>query len=189
MDSLDLEKVRDDVISFMKEFIEAAGLPLTVSRIDDGIYRHIQQLKSSEIEWDWAVQFLNQSRHFDLAIGIKLDDSVDGIAIGIYQKESEILEIQAVESFVRFEEEHPLRGRMVELTVIAATYFVILVEGKGVHIIDPLDARLITHYETFGFSLDSSYDESCVKRMVSDLDDLIERFQALIEKYRASTTK
>jgi len=184
MDAIDLEKVRDDVISFMKDFIEESGLPLKVSRIDDGIYRQIQQLKTSEIEWDWAIQFLNKKQHFDLAIGIQLNDSVDGIAIGIYQQDSEILEIQAVESFVRFDEDHPLRGRMVELTVIAATYFVTLVEGKGVHIIDPLDARLVTHYEMFGFTVDSTYDESCVKRMVSELDDLIDRFAKLIEKYR-----
>ncbi|EPE4145991.1 hypothetical protein ACSILE_004159 [Yersinia enterocolitica] len=184
MEPIDLEIVRDDVISFMNDFIRAADLPLQASRIDDDIYRKLHKLSSGEIDWDWAVQFLNKNEHFDFAIGIQLNDSVDGLAIGIYQHESEILEIQAVESFVRLKEEHPLRGRMVELTIVAATYFVTLVSGKGIHIIDPLDAGLISYYEKFGFRLDASYDETCVKRMVSDLDDQIERLRILIDKYQ-----
>jgi len=183
MESLDLENVREEVITFMNSFVLAAGLPLQVSRIDDDVYRKLQLYKSAEIEWDWAIQYLNKNSHFDLAIGIQLDDDIDGLAIGIYQKDNEVLEIQAVESFVRFKDEHPLRGRMVELTIIAATYFVILVSGKGVHLIDPLDDKLITYYETFGFVLDSSYDETLIRRMVSDLDTLIARFEEILASY------
>lgn len=182
MEVNELEIIRDDVITFMNEFIKSADLPLTISRIDDDIYRKIGEIRNNEIDWDWAVDYLNRGGHFDLAIGIRLDKSIDGLAIGIYQNEDEVLEIQAIESFVRFESEHPLRGRMVELTIIAATYFVTLVSGKGVHIIDPLDEKLISYYETFGFHLDGSFDESCIKRMVSSLDELLVVFDQLVNK-------
>ncbi|WP_337153793.1 hypothetical protein [Proteus terrae] len=178
-----MEDIRNDVINFMNEFIQKCKLPLTISRIDDDIYRKIGNIRSNEIDWDWAIDFLNSDNCFDLAIGIHLNNDIDGLAIGIYQKDGEILEVQAIESFVRFEEEHPLRGRMVELTIIAAAYFVTLVEGKGVHIVDPLDPKLIAYYEKFGFVLDSSFDETCVKRMVSDIGELMGTVQNIIDQY------
>ncbi|HBU8233047.1 TPA: hypothetical protein MDC20_003737 [Morganella morganii] len=183
MEVADLEQVRNEVISFVNDFIKRADLPFTASRINDDVYRKINGLRNSEIDWDWAIDFLNSDGHFDLAIGIKLDDDIDGLAIGIYQKEDGVLEIQAIESFVRFDVEHPLRGRMVELTIIAATYFVTLVDGTGVHVIDPLDEFLIEYYGMFGFHLNTSFDESCVKRMISDIEELTATFQRLINKY------
>jgi len=180
----DLEVVRERVIEFMNEFLAQSGIPLEVSRVDDRAYRNLQKHQGSEIEWDFAVSFLNEEEHFDLAIGIKLDDNIDGVAVGIYREESRILEVQAVESFIRYDEHHPLRGRMVALTVIAAAYFASLIEGaEGVHFLDPLNDTLIKYYERFGFSLDVSYDETCVKRMVSQLDELLEKLPQIIKDH------
>lgn len=165
---VDWESVRDEVIAFMNEFIQRSELPLTVSRIDDDVYRRLQR-RNGELDWDWAIQYLNDDGHFDLAIGIRLNDEVDGVAIGLYQREDKVLEIKAIESFVRFDDEHPLSRRMCEFTVIAAVYFVMSVHGDGVHIVDPIDERLISYYEQFGFIKNAAGQEI---RMEAGLDIL-----------------
>lgn len=161
------------VIIFMQAFLDRAGLPLRVSKISDPVWRVLQKrFATAELDWDWAIQFTNKPRHFDLAVGMDLGNAVDGVAVGLYHLKEKRLEIQAVESFVKDQICHPLRGRLVELTVIAATYFVLLMEGREVHIIDPLDDTLIAYYTRFGFKMHRYFDETCLIRMTASIDVL-----------------
>ena len=142
-----IEEIRDDVVNFLQELVSEANLPLEICRINENIAPPL----SADLHWDWALDFLNDDHHFDLAIGIKLNDEVDGLAIGLYCTERKVLELQAIESFVRLNEIHPLKGRMILLTIIAATYFVLQIKGNGVDVLQP-DAALIEYYKSFSLS-------------------------------------
>ncbi len=172
-----LEEIRNDVISFLQELVLEANLPLEICRIQDDILAPL----SAELNWDWALAHLNEEHHFDLAIGIKLNDDVDGMAVGLYCTEREILELQAIESFVRLNEDHPLKGRMILLTIIAATYFVLQVEGYGVNVLDP-DSDLISYYEKF--NLIQSEDPDGKVFMSGTVEVLSEKLSEMVETLR-----
>lgn len=171
---MSLEEIRDNVVSFLQELVLEANLPLEISRIE----ANIEAPWSAELNWDWALSFLNDTSHFDLAIGIRINDAVDGMAVGIYCTERKILELQAIESFVRLDEEHPLKGRMVLLTIIAATYFVLLAEGYGVNVLEP-DSNLITYYERF--KLTQVEDINGKVFMSGSVEDLSNNLAAMVE--------
>lgn len=182
----ELEDVRTEVISFLQDIVAAAGLELQVSTISDDVYRAlIQRFAGAELDWDWGIQFINEDEHFDLAIGIRLDEAVDGVAVGVYQEPEQTLEIQAIEAFIREDAEHPLRGRMTALTVIAATFFLLQVEGQYLHVIDPVDQRLIEHYQTFGLVPERHGD---VVRMVANVDILEGRLDDAIARFNLQET-
>lgn len=170
------EEIRNNVVSFLQDLVKEADLPLEVSRITCRMHAP----NHAELDWDWAFNFLNNQAHFDLAIGIKIDDDIDGMAVGIYCDENEILEVQAVESFVRLEDAHPLKGKMVLLTLIAAIYFVLQVEGKGVHVIAP-DMNLINYYEKFSLTFKENYDGEPSPRMTGNIDELSQRLTSMID--------
>lgn len=171
----DLEEIRNDVVSFVQELVRKAELPLEVTRIEC----RIDVPKSAELEWDWALGYLNNPAHFDLAIGVKVNNDVDGMAVGIYCDEHKILEVQAIESFVRLDEVHPLKGKMVLLTIIAATYFVLLVEGRGVHVIAP-DVDLVSYYEKFSLTFTENHKGKPSPRMTGNIEELSEKLNEMI---------
>lgn len=115
-----------------------------------------------------------------MAIGVRLDDAVDGIAVGVYREPELTLEIQAVEVFVRDELDHPLTGRMTMLTLIAATYFLLLVDGRYLHVVDPVHPRLVEHYESFGLAAEL---RGGVTTMVGDVETLEGRIDVLIDRF------
>lgn len=180
----ELDDVRSEVVQFLQDIVAAAGLELQVSTISDEVYRALtERIAGAELDWDWGIQFLNADEHFDLAIGIRLDEAVDGVAVGVYQEPERTLEIQAIEAFVRDNIEHPLRGRMTALTVIAATFFLLQVEGQYLHVIDPVDERLIEHYRSFG--LVEELQNGTIK-MVASVDVLEERLDSAITRFNLS---
>ncbi|SHO23789.1 Putative uncharacterized protein [Moritella viscosa] len=170
------EDIRNNVVSFLQELVEKAGLPLEISRITC----RMQAPKSAELDWDWAFEYLNEETHFDLAIGIKIDDDIDGMAVGIYCDENEILEVQAVESFVRLDEDHPLKGKMVLLTLIAAIYFVLQAEGKGVHVVAP-EIDLINYYEKFSLTFKQNHNGEPSPRMTGNIEELSQNLTNMID--------
>ncbi|HCA3439709.1 TPA: hypothetical protein MO340_004273 [Salmonella enterica subsp. salamae serovar 35:g,m,s,t:-] len=173
------EEVRSLVVTYLQELVSNAGLGLQVSEITDDLYRNLNaRVGRAELDWNWGIQFLNEEDHFDLAIGIRLDEAIDGIAIGVYREPLRTLEIQAIESFVRMDREHPLTGRMVQLTIIAATYFLLLVNGQNLHVIDPTDPRVIAHYVRHGLTAEVIGD---MTRMVASVDELERRFDQLMD--------
>lgn len=175
------EDIRTQVVEYLQEIVMNAGLNLQVSAISDNVYRALNpRIPAAELEWDWAIQFLNEDEHFDLAIGVRLDDAVDGIAVGVYREPELTLEIQAVEVFVRNELDHPLTGRMTMLTLIAATYFLLLVDGRYLHVVEPVHPRLVEHYESFGLNAEL---RDGVTTMVGDVETLEGRIGVLIDRF------
>lgn len=150
---MNLEQIGDAVRSNLQMVIDSAGLPLAVGCINDSDYQWLTS-QFVELNWDFAFsQFGNDESKFELTIKfISLSTNIPaGAAICTYNAEAESFDIQFVESFVRHVPDHPLHGKMLKITLMAAYLFCSAVECSVVNVIEPDTQDLMDIYSGFGF--------------------------------------
>jgi hypothetical protein len=71
--------------------------------------------------------------------------------LGIYNVKNGVLNIYLLESLVIQEQEHPLRGRLTALMIVAVSYFLSYFENsQGILLCEP-SPDLEDYYKSFGF--------------------------------------
>ncbi|EGZ3275698.1 hypothetical protein CWH66_004503, partial [Escherichia coli O111:NM] len=148
--------------------------PLAVGPLSDDDYK-ILCGGYGELEWDYALSTYGNSREkYEFCIKLVQQGRVQGIpsgaAICVYGVEENIFRIHMIERFSREDESHPLKGRMVLLTLMSAFIFCKAVECKVVHIVEPVP-ELVQYYESFGFRM-----EQCGYVMSAVIDELQDIF-------------
>lgn len=152
-------QISSAVINALQMFIDNQDLGLKVGPISDDDYR-ILTSGYSELEWCWGLQEIgNSDDKFEFSVKIKENGVPDGAMLGLYNVDSNILEIHFIESFIRHDKQHPLNGRMVAITIIAAYLFISAVDGDSVQIIEPTTNELIKYYAKYGFILNKESEQ------------------------------
>lgn len=155
---MNLEQIGSSVLANLQLLIDSAGLPLAVGAITDEDYQWLSS-QFVELNWDFAfAEFGNHDNKFEMTV--KLVSSESGIpagaAICTYNTEAKSFDIQFVESFVRRVPDHPLHGKMLKITLIAAYLFCSTVECSTVNVIEPDTQDLMNLYGSFGFRGDDT---------------------------------
>ena len=171
---LTLDEIGQSVRNNIQLVIDHVGLPLAVGPISDEDYK-ILCGGSGELEWDYMLgAYGNSDDKYEFCIKLVQQGVVQGIpsgaAICVYGVEDKIFRIHIVERFSREDESHPLKGRMVLLTLMSAFVFCKAVECEVVQIIEPVP-ELRPFYESFGFCM-----EKCGYVMSTATDNLQETF-------------
>ncbi|MCG9721858.1 hypothetical protein [Shewanella sp. Isolate7] len=149
---MNIEQVKKAVISTFQLFLDENLQGLMVGEINDNDYRMLGR-GYGELEWDWGIEkFSNHPELFDFCFKIQGSDIPDGVAMGTYNLATKTLEMHMMESFVDTDREHPLRGRMTYLTLVASYLFLATIEGDTLHFVDPVDRKLEEHYKSYGLS-------------------------------------
>ena len=171
---LTLDEIGQSVRNNIQLIIDHVGLPLAVGPLSDDDYK-ILCGGYGELEWDYALSTYGNSREkYEFCIKLVQQGRVQGIpsgaAICVYGVEENIFRIHMIERFSREDESHPLKGRMVLLTLRSAFIFCKAVECKVVHIVEPVP-ELVQYYESFGFRM-----EQCGYVMSAVIDELQDIF-------------
>lgn len=172
---LTLEEIGQSVRNNIQLVIDNFGLPLAVGPISDEDYR-ILSGGFGELEWDYALlEFGNDPDRYEFCIKLVSQGVIQGApagaAICVYGIEEDVFRIHIIERFSRLEEEeHPLKGRMVLITLMSAYLFCMAVGCKQVHIIEPVP-ELVDYYTSFGFVM-----EKCGYIMSAPTETLQEAF-------------
>ncbi|CAG9001758.1 MAG: hypothetical protein CENE_03785 [Candidatus Celerinatantimonas neptuna] len=147
-----IEEARIETISFLQVFINTAGLSL---RVEELSFENFQGIVQGESELNWLAYHGHYESPNAFCLGVKLvsQDGLSGASLSIYDDQNGNLHIFLIESFVTEDQQHPLHGHLVQLVIIASTYFLGLIEGsKGAFIVEPAEG-LVDFYKTFGFEL------------------------------------
>ncbi|WP_024560185.1 hypothetical protein ACP26E_05285 [Franconibacter pulveris 601] len=154
---LTLEEIGQSVRNNIQLVIDNYGLPLAVGPISDDDYR-ILSGGFGELEWGYALtQFGNDPDRYEFCIKLVSQGVMQGVpagaAICIYGVDDNIFRIHIIERFTREDEEHPLKGKMLSITIMSAYLFCMAVKCPIAHIMDP-DPDLVDYYASFGFMLE-----------------------------------
>lgn len=177
---LTLDEIGQSVRSNTQLVIDHAGLPLVIGPISDEDYRVLCG-GYGQLEWDYALNtWGNDPEKFEFCIKLVMQGAVQGIpagaAICIYRVKEKLFQIHLIERFTRDDEEHPLNGRMVLITLMSTYIFCKAVECEIVHIVEPVP-ELHEFYASFGFAT-----EGCgyiMSNSVSALENVFTKFAQL----------
>ncbi|WP_313449549.1 hypothetical protein [Atlantibacter hermannii] len=167
---LTLDEIGQSVRNNIQLVIDNYGLPLAVGPISDDDYKVLCG-GFGELEWDYALAtYGNSDERYEFCIKLIKQGVVQGIPSGaalcIFGVTDRVFRIHMIENFAREEEEHPLKGRMVLITLMSAYLFCMAVECQSIQIIEPVP-ELHEFYSGFGFR-----DLPCGYVMEANLSDI-----------------
>lgn len=138
--------------------LDKLGMNLAVGDINDNDYR-ILCGGFGELNWDGFINSIgNHKDRFEFCIKVKtVEDSAPtgvpaGLALCLYSITENSFDIHAVENFCRDDPGHPLTGKMIQITLMAAYIFSIAVKCATIRIIEPVQ-ELLDFYASYGFNL------------------------------------
>ncbi|GAL59042.1 hypothetical protein EV102420_14_01010 [Pseudescherichia vulneris NBRC 102420] len=174
---LTLDEIGQSVRSNTQLVIDHAGLPLAIGPISDEDYRVLCG-GYGQLEWDYALNtYGNDPDKFEFCIKLVMQGAVQvipaGAAICIYKVKEKLFQIHLIERFTRDDEDHPLNGRMVLITLMSTYIFCRAAECEIVQIVEPVP-ELQDFYASFGFVI-----EGCgyiMSNSVSALEDVFIKF-------------
>ncbi|ECD9475084.1 TPA: hypothetical protein MNC29_001130 [Citrobacter freundii] len=155
---LTLEEIGQSVRNNIQLILDNVQLPLAVGPISDDDYR-ILSGGYGQLEWDYALAtYGNDPSKFELCIKFVSQGTVQsvpaGAALCLYGIENKAFSIHMIERFTNDEEDHPLNGRMVLITLMSAYMFCKAVECNEIRIVEPVP-ELVPYYASFGFETDT----------------------------------
>lgn len=154
---MNLDQVANTVISNLQLILDSQNWPLAVGPLTDEDYQALSTM-FAELNWDYAFDtFGNRDEKFEFTVKLLPHNGglPAGAAMCVYNVGSNSFDIQFVESFVRNVSDHPLHGKMMKITVLAAYLFCSMVDCPTIHVIEPDTQDLMDMYRTFGFEGDS----------------------------------
>lgn len=138
--------------------LDQLSINLAVGDINDDDYR-ILCGGFGELNWDEFISSIgNHEDRFEFCIKIKTVEGgvatgvPAGIALCLYSISENSFDIYAVENFCRNKPDHPLHGKMIQLTLMAAYLFSTAVKCATIRIIEPVQ-ELLDFYAQYGFNL------------------------------------
>lgn len=150
---MNLEQIAIFTLNNVQMLLEQSQLPLAVGPISDADFQALST-NYAELNWDFAfAEYGNNPDKFEFCVKLLSDANPlpAGAAICIYNVGTNSFEIMFVESFVRNISDHPLHGRMLLITLLAAYIFCSAVDCDLIHVIEPVNADVISLYRSFGF--------------------------------------
>lgn len=152
METVDFPVVCRETLRFLQAFIDSVPLNLAVNAISEAEFETLARDNRSSLNWrDYFGHYLSDGS-FHIAFKIAGSGTIDGAILAVYSTSHKELHLLLLESLIHHQQEHPLKGRLTALTIIAATMLLTLLDGsKGVWIVEPAPL-LIGHYSRFGFT-------------------------------------
>ncbi|GDX06661.1 hypothetical protein [Buttiauxella sp. A111] len=177
---LTLDEIGQSVRNNIQLVIDNYGLPLAVGPISDDDYKVLSG-GFGDLEWDYVLSTHgNSPDRYEFCIKLLNQGVMEGVPSGaalcIFRVEEYVFSIHMIESFVKDDAEHPLKGRMVLITLMSAYLFCMAVECPTVRIVEPVP-ELHGFYEGFGFRLlPCGY---VMEANTSDIEDVFNKFAQL----------
>lgn len=176
---LSLEEIGQSVRNNLQLILDSYGIKLAVGPVTDQDYK-ILSGGFGELEWDFGFsQHGNDPDKFEFCVKLvntAVEAIPSGVSLSVYSIEERIFRIHMIESFVRSDAEHPLKGRMVLLSLMAAYIFCMAVGAVEVHVVEPVP-ELVEYYASFGFKM-----HTCGYVMVSEVSGLENAFGKFAQK-------
>ncbi len=153
---LTIEDIGQSVRNNIQLVLDNFGLPLAVGPISDDDYKVLSG-GFGELEWDYVLSTHgNSPDRYEFCIKLvnhgAMENVPSGAALCIFGVEEHTFNIHMIESFVRDDPDHPLKGRMVLITLMSAYLFCMAVDCPVVRVIEPVH-ELRAFYESFGFGM------------------------------------
>ncbi|OCA63003.1 hypothetical protein A9R10_08175 [Aeromonas piscicola] len=151
---MNADQIKSAVLSAMQVVTDEMGLELAVGPLNDLDWAYLSG-GYGHLNWDAGLtEYGNKDWSFDVALKRQSDTRLLNAAIlGVFKPDTDTLEMHFVESFIRREEQHQLKGRVFEMMIIASFLYVAAVGGTTVRLMD-VEPELMAYYGRFGFLVD-----------------------------------
>jgi hypothetical protein len=152
MTLVEFKKSCSETLIFVQQLIDKANLDLTAAWLTEDDFASLAKNHKSRLNWlNYFPHFLHEES-FSAGFKVKGSQDVEGAFLAIYSAADKHLHLFMIESLVKDDSSHPLKGRLTTLAVIAMTDLLASIDDSvGAFIIQP-DPDLIGHYSKFGFS-------------------------------------
>ncbi|MFM4808825.1 hypothetical protein [Aeromonas hydrophila] len=171
---MNADQIKSAVLSAMQVVTDEMDLGLAVGPLNPLDWAYLSR-GYGHLNWDAGLtEYGNKEWSFDVAL--KLQEGtmeLNAAILGVFKPEADTLEMHFVESFIRREEQHPLKGRVFEMMIIASFLYVAAAGGSTVRLMD-VEPELMNYYRLFGFQSDD-HD------MYQSLTDLAATFRRITE--------
>ncbi|WP_425858510.1 hypothetical protein ACPW74_00120 [Aeromonas sp. INTO2] len=171
---MNADQIKSAVLSAMQVVTDEMGLGLAVGPVNELDWAYLSG-GFGHLNWEAGLtEYGNMEWSFDVALKLQSDTRLLNAAIlGVFKPETDTLEMHFVESFIRREEQHQLKGRVFEMMIIASFLYVAAVGGNTVRLMD-VEPELMAYYRLFGFQVDG-------QNMHQSLADLAATFARITE--------
>lgn len=150
--SVEFKASCNETLVVVQQVIDKAGLDLSVAWLNEDEFESLSRNPESRLNWlNYFPHYLHKES-FSAAFKVTGSQNVEGAFLSIYSVADKHLHLFMIESLVKDDASHPLKGRLTALAVIAMTDLLASIDDSvGAFIIQP-DPDLIGHYNKFGFS-------------------------------------
>ncbi|MGU5794653.1 hypothetical protein ACFX5Z_18520 [Aeromonas dhakensis] len=172
---MNADQIKSAVLSAIQVVTDEMGLELAVGPLNDLDWAYLSG-GYGHLNWDAGLtEYGNKEWSFDVGLKLQSDTRLLNAAIlGVFHPETDTLEMHFVESFIRREDQHQLKGRVFKMMIIASYLYVAAVGGTTVRLMD-VEPELIAYYSFFGFKSDG-------QDMHQSREDLAATFVRIIEE-------
>jgi len=134
---MNADQIKSAVLSAMQVVTDEMGLGLAVGPVNELDWAYLSG-GFGHLNWEAGLtEYGNMEWSFDVALKLQSDTRLLNAAIlGVFKPETDTLEMHFVESFIRREEQHQLKGRVFEMMIIASFLYVAAVGGSTVRLMD-----------------------------------------------------
>ncbi|WP_175576944.1 hypothetical protein [Serratia symbiotica] len=154
---MNLEQITSATLNNLQMLLEQKDIPLAVGPITNADFQAMMTAYA-ELNWDFAFNgYGNNQNKFEFCVKLvgETNPLPAGAALSVYNIDINSFDICFVESFVRNNADHPLHGRMIVITLIAAYMFCTAVDCQVINVIEPVNVQVIALYQGFGFKGDT----------------------------------
>lgn len=158
MENVDFNVFCNEALGFLQQFMDSVKLNLIVQAITEDEFEDLVFDQRSRLNWREYFPHYLEENSFHAGFKLTFDGEPEGAFLTVYSESDKHLHVLMLESLVRDEDDHPLKGRLTALTVVAITDLLSAIpDSVGAYIVQP-HSDLTSHYKKFGFSLTNQSD-------------------------------
>lgn len=176
---MNADQIKSAVLNAIQTVTDDMGMGLGVGPLNQQDWNYLSG-GYGLLNWDMGLTtYGNEEWSFDVALKLApAMVTLDAAILGVYRLETDTLEMHLVESFVRTNVQHSLKGRVFAMMIIASYLYIAAAGGTYVRLMD-VEPELIDYYSMFGFKTDGS-------DMVQTVEELAESFIAIVESAKTA---
>lgn len=176
---MNADQIKSAVLNAIQTVTDEMGMGLGVGPLNEQDWNYLSG-GYGLLNWEMGLtRYGNEQWSFDVALKLAPTmATLDAAILGVYRQETDTLEMHLVESFVRSNVQHSLKGRVFAMMIIASYLYIAAADGAYVRLMD-VEPELMDYYSMFGFRTDGT-------DMVQTLEELAECFISIVESVKAA---
>lgn len=171
MRTTDFRTSCNEAVEFLQHFISVTNIDISVQPLSEEQFEMLVRDDRSELNWLAYFGHYLSDKSFHAGFKLSAGEGIDAAFLTVYSEKDKHLHVLMLESLVRNDDNHPLKGKLTALAIVAMTDLLSgIVDSLGAFIVQP-DPKLVVHYKRFGFEV-TQYNQNIMYANISTLQDI-----------------